>query len=59
MHTLKVVVCLPDVDHPTMEVRLSADDAPNGVVIALASRKPPVDPESSDDDYVLGGYAGI
>ena len=69
MQTLKLSVSLPDDTHPDMELRLSADDATCDVVIALplqprrvAQAAPaPVDagPSDPDDDYVLGGYAGI
>ncbi len=66
MHTLKVSVSLPDDMHPDMELRLSAGDSPCDVVIALPatvrSRVEPRDtaaPSGEQDDYVLGGYAGI
>ncbi|OOG55727.1 hypothetical protein B0E47_07555 [Rhodanobacter sp. B05] len=70
MQTLKVSVSLPDATHPDIELRLSANDSDCDVVIALplAQRsKPVVVAETSfndaasaaDDEYVLGGYAGI
>lgn len=69
MQTLKLSVSLPDATHPDMELRLSANDSTCDVVIALpmqAGRALDVvqtsrDTESprADDDYVLGGYAGI
>ncbi|TBR36621.1 MULTISPECIES: hypothetical protein [Dyella] len=68
MHTLTLSVSLPDAAHPAMELRLSSDDSPCDVVIALpapnASNVIPLPPRqrddaSADDDYVLGGYAGI
>ncbi|WP_266160203.1 hypothetical protein [Dyella silvatica] len=75
MQTLKLSVSLPDDTHPDMELRLSANDSACDVVIALpmqpnrtarAAQTPatqtPRDTEApgdSNDDYVLGGYAGI
>jgi hypothetical protein len=69
MQTLKLSVSLPDDTHPDMELRLSADDSACDVVIALpltprgsVLRVTPIDtekPSSEQDDYVLGGYAGI
>lgn len=66
MQTLKLSVSLPDDTYPDIELHLSADDAPCNVVIALPavirSRTQPHDavaPRSEQDDYVLGGYAGI
>ncbi|HEX7817519.1 hypothetical protein [Dyella sp.] len=66
MNTLKLSVSLPDETHPEMELRLSANDAACDVVIALPVHgKPRVVPCAADaqvpqnDDYVLGGYAGI
>lgn len=72
MQTLKLSVSLPDDTHPDMELRLSANDSSCDVVIALPvrSRNEAVTvmmPEAgdrsnatgADDDYVLGGYAGI
>jgi hypothetical protein len=69
MQTLKLSVSLPDDTHPDMELRLSADDSSCAVVIALpvtprqrAVASLPQDTESprgDQDDYVLGGYAGI
>ena len=69
MQTLKLSVSLPDDTHPDMELRLSTDDSTCDVVIALpaaSARTVKIDrknddpaPSSAQDDYVLGGYAGI
>lgn len=65
MNTLKLSVSLPDETHPDMELRLSANDSPCDVVIALPMyAKVRVAPHNSeavqqDDEYVRGGYAGI
>lgn len=69
MQTLKLSVSLPDDTHPDMELRLSTDDSACDVVIAVPMtsarivRVDPVQdteaPGSAQDDYVLGGYAGI
>ncbi len=71
MQTLKVAVSLPDASHPGMELRLSANDGDCDVVIALplqAPRAPQLVPvpraatdaaSARDDEYALGGYAGI
>ena len=72
MQTLKLSVSLPDETHPDMELRLSANDSSCDVVIALPLRSrneqatvviPEVGAQGqavgADDDYVLGGYAGI
>lgn len=69
MQTLKLSVSLPDDTHPDMELRLSADNSDCAVVIALpVTPRPPLAtralhdgdaPRVDQDDYVLGGYAGI
>lgn len=66
MQVLKLSVSLPDDTHPDMELRLSSDDSACDVVIALPvqgrPRIQPRDaqaPNSEQDEYVLGGYAGI
>jgi hypothetical protein len=69
MQTLKLSVSLPDATHPDMELRLSANDSDCEVVIALPAgtrvdlAKPAVvgvhAPGAVNDDYELGGYAGI
>lgn len=66
MQVLKLSVSLPDDTHPDMELRLSSNDSVCDVVIALPvqgrARVQPRDteaPHSEQDDYVLGGYAGI
>lgn len=65
MHTLRLFVSLPD-PHAGIELRLSANDAPCDVVVAVpAAASTPAQPHdaeaprSEQDDYVLGGYAGI
>ena len=71
MQTLKVSVSLPDASHPGMELRLCANDGDCDVVIALpvqAARAPQRmqlpgaatgAASARDDEYALGGYAGI
>ncbi len=70
MQTLKLSVSLPDDTHPDVQLRLSANDAECDVVISLPLRvrREPVgladlgyahSASTADDDYVLGGYAGI
>jgi hypothetical protein len=65
MQTLKLSVSLPDATHPQMELRVSSNDSDYGVVIALPMRTQ-VEAATSvsstlsaEDEYVLGGYAGI
>ncbi|WP_199098758.1 hypothetical protein [Dyella sp. ASV21] len=66
MQTLKLSVSLPDDTHPDLELRLSANDTDCDVVIALpVNGRARVQPQTTEaprneqDDYVLGGYAGI
>jgi hypothetical protein len=67
MHTVKLSLSLPDATHPQMELRVSSNDSDCDVLIALPPRtKPevptalaPDTPVSPEDEYVLGGYAGI
>jgi hypothetical protein len=72
MQTLKVSVSLPDETHHDIELRLSANDSDCDVVIALPARSRSGTivaattaaitndaAGSAEDDYVLGGYAGI
>jgi hypothetical protein len=66
MQVLKLSVSLPDETHPDMELRLSSDDSACDVVIALPTQGRPrikasetETPSSEQDEYVLGGYAGI
>ena len=70
MQTLKVSVSLPDETHPDIELHLSANDSDCNVVIALPPgqrSKPSIiavkrsndAASAADDDYMLGGYAGI
>jgi hypothetical protein len=67
MQTLKLSVSLPDATHPQMQLRVSSNDSDCDVVIELpvrgqtqgAADKAPDVPMSAEDEYVLGGYAGI
>jgi hypothetical protein len=66
MQILKLSVSLPDDTHPDMELRLSSNDSACDVVIALPAQgrtrilsRDTDAPHSEQDDYVLGGYAGI
>jgi hypothetical protein len=74
MQTLKVSVSLPDDTHPEMQLRLCANDADCDVVIVLPMQATHAahaahvvqlpravvdDVVACDDDYTLGGYAGI
>lgn len=67
MQTLKLSVSLPDATHPQMELRVSSNDSDCDVVIELPVRgqskgapdKAPDTPMTAEDEYVLGGYAGI
>lgn len=68
MQTLKLSLSLPDGTHPDMELRVSTSDTEYDVVIAMPTRirtgvPVPIDVSpaagSEEDDYVLGGYAGI
>lgn len=68
MQTLKLCLSLPDDTHPDMELRVSTNDTEYDVVIAMPQRPraeatAPAGIETAagneQDDYVLGGYAGI
>jgi hypothetical protein len=65
MQTLKLSLSLPDATHPNMQVHVSSDDAPCAVVIELplpakeSAARAPDTPLTEEDEYVLGGYAGI
>lgn len=67
MQTLKLSFSLPDETHPHMQLRVSSNDSDCDVVIELPARDQPRGntalapdtPLSPDDEYVLGGYAGI
>ncbi|MGO4702837.1 hypothetical protein [Dyella sp. 2RAB6] len=64
MQTLKLSVSLPDADHDSVELRLSADESACDVVIALPVRSRELRRDDAaatpeQEDYVLGGYAGI
>jgi hypothetical protein len=65
MQILKLSLTLPDAAHPNMQVQLCSDEADCSLVIDLPVRAKPVAsrapdmPPAAEDDYVLGGYAGI
>jgi hypothetical protein len=67
MQTLRLSVSLPDATHPQMELRVSSNDSDCDVVIELPVRgqsrgdtgSAPTAPMTAEDEYVLGGYAGI
>ena len=67
MQTLKLSLSLPDATHPQMELRVSSNDSDCDVVIELPVRgqsrgggtPTPEAPMTAEDEYVLGGYAGI
>jgi hypothetical protein len=65
MQTVKLSLSLPDATHPNMQVQVSSEDADCNVVIELPVRtreslaRAPDTPLSAQDEYVLGGYAGI
>ncbi|GAB3781925.1 hypothetical protein [Dyella agri] len=68
MQMLKLSLSLPDEAHPDMELRVSTNDTEYDVVIAMPARKPAGAGARADatdaanreeNDYVLGGYAGI
>ncbi|GFZ91701.1 hypothetical protein [Dyella caseinilytica] len=67
MQTLKLSVSLPDATHPQMELRVSSNDSDCDVVIELPVRgqtqggvtKTPNTPMTAEEEYELGGYAGI
>jgi hypothetical protein len=65
MQTVKLSLSLPDADHPNMQLHVSSNDADCDVVIELPMRAQrsatlaPDTPAKADDEYVLGGYAGI
>jgi hypothetical protein len=67
MRTLKLSVSLPDATHPQMELRVSSNDSDCDVVIELPmrdqspgnARLAPDASMTAEDEYVLGGYAGI
>ena len=65
MQTLKLSLSLPDANHPNLQLHVSSNDADCGVVIELPVRvragvaRTPDQPATVEDDYVLGGYAGI
>ena len=65
MQTVKLSLCLPDATHPNMQVHVCSEEADCDVVIELPVRakggvtRTPDTPMSAEDEYVLGGYAGI
>jgi hypothetical protein len=65
MQTLRLSVSLPDATHPQMELRVSSNDSDCDVVIELPVRGQSRDgavadkPMTAEDEYELGGYAGI
>ncbi|HUA81365.1 MAG TPA: hypothetical protein VL997_13390 [Dyella sp.] len=67
MQTLKLSFSLPDATHSHMECRVSSNDSDCDVVIELPVRDRPKGgasaapdtPLTAQDEYVLGGYAGI
>lgn len=69
MQTIKLSVSLPDAVDTDLELRLSLAGTDSEVVIALPTRGREAPPARSpggteplggaDDEYVLGGYAGI
>ncbi|MGC1551104.1 MAG: hypothetical protein WA777_21480 [Rhodanobacter sp.] len=65
MQMLKLSVSLPDDTHSQLELHVSSNDSDYGVVIALPVRVQvevaarTTLPLSAEDEYVLGGYAGI
>ncbi|HTV85151.1 MAG TPA: hypothetical protein VME63_07085 [Dyella sp.] len=65
MQTLMLSVSLPDADHSQMPLRVSSNDPDCDVVIELPVRRQPKlnaapeAPMTTEDEYALGGYAGI
>jgi hypothetical protein len=65
MQTVKLSFSLPDDAHPNMQVRVSSEETDCNVVIELPVRargnveRAPDTPMTVEDEYVLGGYAGI
>lgn len=66
MQTLKLSLSLPNDAHPDMALRVSTDDTEYDVVIAMpvrargaAAAMPAIVANHEEDEYALGGYAGI
>ncbi len=65
MQTLKLSLSLPDANHPNMQLHVCSEEADCDVVIELPVRargriaRAADAPMSAQDEYVLGGYAGI
>lgn len=65
MQTIKLSLSLPDATHPNMQLHVCSEETDCDVVIELPVRasgsvtRAPDTPTAGEDDYVLGGYAGI
>ncbi|KJV36574.1 hypothetical protein [Luteibacter yeojuensis] len=63
MHTVNLTVLIDDPADIDMEVRVVAPDttatAASATVTPLKPRNAPAIASTADDDYTLGGYAGI
>ena len=61
MHTVKLTVLIDDPGDIDMEVRVVAPEpaAARAAFTTLKPRMATATRDSADDDYVLGGYAGI
>jgi hypothetical protein len=65
MQTVKLSLSLPDAAHPNMQLHVFSDDAHCDVVIELPRQskeslpRAPDTPLTAQEEYVLGGYAGI
>jgi hypothetical protein len=61
MHSLKLTVLVEDGTDLDMEVRVVSATVPGASVSTIQPRIAAVTTEAThaDDDYVLGGYAGI
>ena len=63
MHTVKLTVLIDDPGDIDMEVRVVAPDAASATrtagVTALKPRVVATPRDTADDEYSLGGYAGI
>jgi hypothetical protein len=65
MQTVKLSLSLPDATHPNMQLHVCAEETDCDVVIELPVRarggvtRTTDTPMTAEDDYLLGGYAGI
>ena len=65
MQTVKLSLSFPDATHPNMHVHVCSEEADYDVVIDLPVRakggvtRGTDTPMTAEDEYVLGGYAGI